>query len=177
MPAPHERRTRPLDPRDRDRLDQRPRPIPVIRPAGFGNRFAVAMPGDFGRILKIVVGVVFLFMSGGRFVASEPLPFFVGIFAGFLVITAVLSSISGSTKRLEFVAANEFTDKDEFRRQTKSMHIAEVVAGVIWVAWLVVSLGQFDWLLIGLGVATLLFALGRKFKLTKMSQPRNVWEK
>ena len=176
MPAPHERRTRPLDPQDRDRLDQRPKPLPVIRPT-IGNRFAVAMPDDFGRMLKIIGVVAFLFLSGGRFVTSEPLPFYVGIFAAVLAIVAILSSISSSSTRLEFVAANEFTDKDEFNRQTKSMHIAEVVAGVIWVAWLVVSLGQFDWLLIGLAGATLLFALARKYRLTKMSQPRNVWER
>ena len=135
------------------------------------------MPGDFGRILKIIGVVLFLLLSGGRFVATEPLPLFFGIVAGLLAIMAILSSISGSTSRLEFVVANEFTDADEFKRQTQSMHIAEVVAGVIWVAWIVVSLGQFDWLLVGLGGATLLFALARKYRLSKMSQPSNVWER
>ena len=176
MPAPHDRRSRPLDPRDRDRLDQRPKPIPIVRP-GLGNRFVVAMPGDFGRALKMIGVVVFAFLTGVRFAASEPLPFFIAIFAGILAIIAVLLSISGSTNRLGFVAANQFTDKDEFKRQTMTMHIAEVFVGVVWVAWLVVPLGQFDWLLIGLAVATLLFAFARKYKLTKMSQPRNVWEK
>ena len=175
MPAPHERRTRPLDPKDRDSLDRRLRPVP----GAFGNRFvvAIAMPGDFGRILKIAGVVLFVFLSGARFVASEPLQLYFIILAGLLAIMAIMSSISGSTARLEFVAANEFTDKDEFRRQTNSMHIAEFVAAIVWVAWLVVSLGQFDWLLIGLAVATLLFALARKYKLSKMSQPRNVWER
>ena len=177
MPAPHDRRTRPLDPKDRDRLDQRPRPLPVVLPGSFGNRFVVAMPGDFGRIMKIFGVVLFIFLSGGRFLTSEPLQFYFGIFAGFLAIMAILASISSSTTRLEFVTANEFTDEDEFKRQTKSMHIAEVAAGVIWVAWLVVSLGQFDWMLIGLGAATLVFALARKYKLSKMSQPPNVWDR
>ena len=158
-------------------MDQRPKPQMIVTPGMRGPRVMVYMPGDFGRILKIIGVVVFLFLSGGRFVASEPLPFFFGIFAGLFAIMAILSSISSSTTRLEFVTANEFTDEDEFKRQTKSMHIAEVVAGVIWVAWLVVSLGQFDWLLISLGAATLLFALARKYKLSKMSQPRNVWER
>lgn len=135
------------------------------------------MPGDFGRILKIIGVVLFLFLSAGRFVATEPLPLFFGIVAGLLAIVAILSSISGSTSQLEFVVANEFTDAYEFKRQTQSMHIAEVFAGVIWVAWIVVSLGQFDWLLVGLGGATLLFALARKYRLSKMSQPRNVWER
>ena len=176
MPAPHERRTRPLDPRDRDRLDQRPKPIPVIR-TGAVRGLYVHMPGDFGRALKIVGFLALAFLTGGRFVASEPLPLLIAIFAGCLAIVAVLMSIVGSSNRLEFVAANQFVDKDEFKRQSKTMHIAEVFVGVIWVAWLGFSLGQFDWLLIGLAVATLLFAFARKLKLTKMSQPRNVWEK
>lgn len=175
MPAPHERRTRPLDPKDRDRLDQRSKLLPVISPI-FANRFVAAMPGDFRRMLKIIGVVLFLVLSGGRFATSEPLPLFFGIFAGLFAIMTISSSISSSKTRLEFVTANEFTDEDEFRRQTKSMHMAEVTAGVIWVAYLVVFLGQFDWLLIGLGVAMLLFALARRYKLFKMSQPRNIWE-
>ena len=177
MPAPHQRRTRPHDPRDRDRLDQRPKPLPVIRHATGGPAFIVVMQGDFGRYLKIFGLVVVAFMTGGRFVASEPLPFVIAVFAGCLAIVAVLMSIAGSANRIEFVAANQFTDKDEFKRQSMTMHIAEVSVGVIWVAWLGFSLGQFDWLLISLAVATLLFALARKYKLSKMSQPRNVWEK
>ena len=177
MPAPHQRRTRPHDPRDRDRLDQRPKPLPVIRHATGGPAFIVVMQGDFGRYLKIFGLVVVAFMTGGRFVASEPLPFVIAVFAGCLAIVAVLMSIAGSANRMEFVAANEFADKDEFKRQSKTMHIAEVVVGVIWVAWLGFSLGQFDWLLISLAVATLLFAFARRYKLSKMSQPRNVWEK
>ena len=177
MPAPHQRRTRPHDPRDRDRLDQRPRPLPVIRHATGGPAFIVVMQGDFGRYLKIFGLVVVAFMTGGRFVASEPLPFIIAVFAGCLAIVAVLMSIAGSANRIEFVAANQFTDKDEFKRQSKTMHIAEVFVGVIWVTWLGFSLGQFDWLLISLAVATLLFALARKYKLSKMSRPRNVWEK
>ena len=177
MPAPHQRRTRPHDPRDRDRLDQRPKPLPVIRHATGGPAFIVVMRGDFGRYLKIFGLVVVAFMTGGRFVASEPLPFVIAVFAGCLAIVAVLMSIAGSANRIEFVAANQFTDKDEFKRQSMTMHIAEVSVGVIWVAWLGFSLGQFDWLLISLAVATLLFAFARRYKLSKMSQPRNVWEK
>ena len=137
----------------------------------------VVMQGDFGRYLKIFGLVVVAFMTGGRFVASEPLPFVIAVFAGCLAIVAVLMSIAGSANRMEFVAANQFTDKDEFKRQSMTMHIAEVWVGVIWVAWLGFSLGQFDWLLISLAGATLLFAFARKYKLSKMGQPRNVWEK
>ena len=176
MPAPHERRTRPLDPKDRDRLDQRPKPIPVIR-TGAVRGLYVHMPGDFGRALKIVGFLAFAFLTGGRFAAAEQLPLSIAIFAGCLAIVALSMSIVGSANRLKFVAANEFADKDEFKRQSKTIHIAEVLVGVIWVAWLGFSLGQFDWLLIGLAGATLLFALARKYKLSKMSQPRNVWEK
>ena len=118
MPAPHQRRTRPHDPRDRDRLDQRPKPLPVIRHATGGPAFIVVMQGDFGRYLKIFGLVVVAFMTGGRFVASEPLPFVIAVFAGCLAIVAVLMSIAGSANRIEFVAANQFTDKDEFKRQS-----------------------------------------------------------
>lgn len=142
-----------------------------------GPSVMVAMPGDFWRLMKIIGVVISVFLSIGRFATSEPLPFFFGILAGLLAIVAIVLSISRSSRRQEFVAANEFTEIDNFRRQTKSMHVAEVVAGVIWVTWLAVSLGQFDWLFIGLTVATLLFAFARRNKLTKMSQPRNVWEK
>ncbi len=177
MPEPHQRRTRPYDPRDRDRLDQRSKPVPVFRHATGGPSFAIMMRGDFARYMKILGFVVVVFMTVGRYVASEPLPLLIMIFAGCLAIAALSMSIVGSANRMEFVAANEFADKDEFKEQSKTMHIAEVFVAVIWVAWLGFSLGQFDWLLIGLAVATLLFALARKYKLSKMSQPRNVWEK
>ena len=142
-----------------------------------GPRVMVYMAGDFGRMLKIIGFVVFAFMTGGRFLAAEPLPIFVAIPAGGLALVAILMSIAASANRIGFVAANEFTDADFFKRQTFSMHAAETLVAAIWVFWLVVSFGQFDWPIIGLAGATLLFALGRNWKLRKMSQPRNVWEK
>ncbi len=177
MPAPHDRRTRPYDPKDRDRLDRRTQPIPIARPGLFGQRYLFAMPGDFGRALKIIGFLIFTALSIGRFTSSTSHPlYFVGI-AAMLALIVVWSSVIGSFRRFEFVRANEFTEPAHFKRTALLMHLAELSAAVSWLAWLSVSVGDYDWVLIGLTIALAAMAIVQRSKVMKISQPRNVWEK
>ena len=177
MPAPHDHRTRPYDPKDRDRLDRRTQPIPIARPGLFGQRYLFAMPGDFGRIVKVIGVLAFGLFTYVRFSSSTPfLTFIVAVFA-VIAIAVVWASAIGTLNRLDFVRANEFANPDEFIRHSKLLHAAEVIAAALWVIWLGFSFETFDWVPIALVVTVAVFALIQRWRLTKISQPRNVWEK
>lgn len=177
MSAPHDRRTRPYDPKDRDRLDRRTQPAPIVSPGLMGQRYLVAMPGDFGRIVKIIGFLIFVALSFGRFNSSTSLPLYFVFVAAVLALIVLWASAIGSVMRLEFVRTNEFTKPAHFKRAAMIMHFAEVSAASSWVAWLGVSIGDYDWILVGVTVTLAALALLQRSRVMKISQPRNVWEK
>ncbi len=177
MPAPHERRTRPYDPKDRDRLDRRTQPIPIARPGLFAQRYFFAMPGDFSRIVKVIGILAFGLFTYIRFSSSTPLLTFIVATFALAAVAVMWSSAIGTLNRLDFVRANEFANPDAFVRRAKFLHITELAAAVVWVIWLGFPFGRFDWIPIALVVTAAVFALIQRWRLTKISQPRNVWEK
>ena len=177
MPAPHERRTRPYDPKDRDRLDQHARPRVVMTPGALGPRGMVFMQGDLGRILKIFVVLGCLFISGVRFTTATPVPSFFVALAAVAAIVAAWASLIATMRKLDFVRANEFANPDDLIRRAKSLHIAEVTAAAVWIIWLGFSFGRFDWLPIAIAVVVAAFAFIQRSRVAKIGQPRNMWEK
>lgn len=172
MPAPHNRRTRPYDPKDRHRLDRRPQPVQMV-----SARYFVAMPGDLGRILKIIGFLIVVALSVVRFASSTSHPPYIVAVVAILALNVVWASTRGSFTRFEFVRANEFAEPAHFKRTASLMHLAELSAAVSWLVWLSVSFGDYDWVLIGLIVALAAMAIIQRSKAIKISQPRNVWEK
>ncbi len=137
----------------------------------------IFMQGDFGRVVK-VFGVLGLgFVSYIRFASATPLLTFSVVVFAILAVAAVWASAISTSKRLDFIRTNEFANPDDFVRRANSLHIAEIVAATLWVIWLGISFGEFDWVLIIVIVAALVFAFVQRWRLTKISQPRNVWEK
>ena len=177
MPTPHERRTRPHDPKDRDRLDQRSKPRIFMTPGTLGPRGVVFMQGDLGRLLKIFVVLGWLFISGARFTTTTPVPSFFVVLAAVAAIVAAWASLIATLRTLNFIRANEFANPDDFFRRAKFLHIAEVAAAAVWVIWLGFSFGRFDWIPIAIAVIVAAFAFIQRSRLAKISQPRNVWEK
>ena len=177
MTTPHNRRSRPYDPKDRDRLDQRPKPQMIVTPGMRGPRVMVFMPGDFGRALKVIGAVLFGLLTYVRFSTSTSLLIFIVIVFAVLAIAVVWASAITTLTKLDFVRANEFADPHKFVRRAKLLHATEVVAAGLWVIWLGFSFGGLDWIPIAIVVATVIFAFFQRWRLGKMSQPRNIWER
>ena len=177
MPTPHDRRSRPYDPEDRDRLDRLARPRVVMTPGALGPRGMVFMQGDLGRILKIFVVLGCLFISGVRFATATPVPSFFVLLVAVVAIVATWASLIATLRKLDFVKANEFANPDDFIRRAKSLHIAEVAAAAVWIIWLGFSFGRFNWTSIAIAVIAAAFALIQRSRLAKIGQPRNMWEK
>ena len=135
------------------------------------------MQGDFGRVVKVFGVLMFGFVSYTRFTSATPLLTFSVVVLAILAIAAVRASATSTLKRLDFIRANEFANPDDFVRRAKSLHIAEIVVAILWVIWLGRSFGEFDWVPIALVVTVAVFAFIQRWRLTKMSQPRNVWER
>ncbi len=177
MPAHHERRSRPYDPEDRDRLDRLAKPRIVMTPGTLGPRGMVFMQGDLGRILKIFVVLGCLFISGVRFTTATPIPLFFVALAAVAATVAAWASLIATLRTLDFVRANEFLNPDHFIRRAKSLHIAEVAAAAVWIIWLGFSFGRIDWIPIAIAVVVAVFAFIQRSRVAKISQPRNMWEK
>ena len=177
MSTPHNRRIRPYDPQDRDRLDKVGKPRIVMMPGTLGPRGMVLMQGDLGRILKISVVLGCLFISGVRFTTATPVPSFFVALAAVAAIVAAWASLIATLRTLDFVRANEFVNPDDFIRRARSLHIAEVAAAAIWIIWLGFSFGRFDWLPIAIAVVVAVFAFFQRSQVAKFGQPRNMWEK
>ncbi len=95
-----------------------------------GQRYFIAMPGDFGRIVKIFGFLIFAALSLGRFNSSTSHPLYFVFVAAVLAMMVMWASAIGSVVRLEFVRMNEFTKPTHFKRATMFMHFAEVTAAV-----------------------------------------------
>ena len=142
-----------------------------------GQRVFFAMPGDFGRAVKIIGFFIVAVLTVVRFISITPHYFYFVIGAAILAVIVVWASVLGSFNRLDFVRANEFTEPADFKRAAVHMHLAEVVAAAAWVLWLGFSFGSFDTIATALIVAFAIWALIERRRIMKISQPRNVWEK
>ena len=137
----------------------------------------VFMPGDFGRALKVVGAVLFGLLTYVRFSTSTPLLSFIVIVFAVLAVAVVWASAIATLKKLDFIKANEFADPHKFVRRAKLLHATEVIAAGLWVIWLGLSFGRFDWVPVMIVAATVIFAFLQRWRLGKASQPKNVWER
>ncbi len=142
---------------------------------GFG-RVGFYAAGDFGRIFKIGLAFFIVGLTAVRIIYNEALPLQLVVVAALAMIIVESFSVASSRRRIDFVIANEFTDPDRIIRKSRSIHIGEVVAIVVWVAWLAMSLGGFDALLFAIFLLTFLWAFLQRRRLERISRPRNVWE-
>jgi len=149
----------------------------IVTPGMRGPRVMVYMRGDLGRALKVIGVVMFGLFTYVRFSSSTSLlTFIVAIFA-IAAIAVLWSSAIGTLNRLDFVRTNEFAKPDQFIRRAKLLHATEIITAALWVIWLGFSFGMFDWIPIVIVAVVGAFAFIQRWRLTKMSQPRNVWER
>ena len=149
----------------------------IVMPGMRGPRVMVYMPGDLGRALKVIGVVLFGLFTYIRFSSSTPLLTFIVVIFAVAAIAAVWYSAIGTLNRLDFVKANEFANPNEFIRRAKLLHATEIITAALWVIWLGFSFGMFDWIPIARVSVVGVFAFIQRWRLTKMSQPRNVWER